>query len=163
MRVIKGSLGVLVLLAATTVVGVLTATPASAWNAYCQFRERSLHGGTWYITEGNLLRGEVCQVGKSRLILQRGDGNLVLYDENGRARWSARTYGSGPYAPAVRAEWQRDGNFVAYNAGGQVRWASNTWQACRGGCTLAVQSDGNVVIYTNTNPRRAVWATGTAH
>jgi hypothetical protein len=161
MKGIKGSLGALVLLVATTVVGVLPATPASALEASCNFRGSDLHVNIWYITEGNLLRGESCQVGDARLILHRDSGNLVLYDGNGNQRWQAGTYASGNLRAATRAEWQSDGNFVAYSDTGQVRFASNTWQACSGiGCVLAVQGDGNVVIYTNHNPRRVVWSRG---
>src|SRR3954447_10375877 len=36
--------------------------------------------------EVRLYPGAFCQIGKSQLIFQY-DGNLVLYDENGRARW----------------------------------------------------------------------------
>jgi hypothetical protein len=82
------------------------------------------------------------------------DNNLVVYDENGHARWASNTVGKGN-----KALFQSDGNFVVYNGSGTATWASNT--CCQSGNYLDVQADGNVVIYNSSN--RAIWATNTSH
>jgi hypothetical protein len=111
----------------------------------------SAAGGTqtaWAVTPMTLTRGQALGVGKAYLIMQT-DGNLVLYDEAGRARWASNTVGRGDHAT-----FQSDGNFVVYTSSGVPLWASNTWG--HPFAVLMVQEDGNVVIYPN-----AAWATNT--
>jgi hypothetical protein len=88
----------------------------------------------------------------ARLFMQ-GDGNLVVYDEFGGARWASNTVGQG-----WTALFQDDGNFVVYTRSGHPVWASNTDH--HPGSRLFVQDDGNVVIYDGSAP---IWATGTNH
>jgi len=113
---------------------------------------------TWLLGGGTVLgKGDVCQWGKARLIMQ-SDGNLVIYDENSRARWASNTVGSGDHT-----SFQTDGNFVVYTASGQALHTGNVPSntCCHTGYDLHVQEDGNVVIYApGWNP---VWATGTNH
>ena len=54
-----------------------------------------------------------------RLALQKGDGNLVVYDGSGKALWATHKYGGD------RLVMQNDGNLVVYD-GGKAIWASNT-------------------------------------
>ena len=82
------------------------------------------------------------------------DGNLVVYDEYYRARWSARTNGRGTAATI----FQQDGNLVQYDWSSRPVWASGT--CCRSDAYLTGQNDGNVVIYATNGP---IWATGTNH
>jgi hypothetical protein len=110
--------------------------------------------------------GNSWHFGRARLTMQR-DGNLVIYDQSNRARWSTRTYGSG----ATQMVFQHDGNLVLYTAGyARAVWASGTRHACRGGSglrveTLGLQSDSNFVIYCRVNRNDpgmyAIWSTGT--
>ncbi|MBB5121352.1 lectin [Streptomyces eurocidicus] len=86
-------------------------------------------------------------------LVMQSDGNLVVYDEFGRARWASRTVGQG-----WTAQFQTDGNFVVYTRNGRAVWDSKT--AGHPGSRLAVQDDGNVVIYDGS---QAIWSTGTAH
>ena len=51
---------------------------------------------------------------------------------------------------------QSDGNLVTYEFGGKSTWASHT--SGRPGAYLAVQDDGNVVVYDGS---KALWATDT--
>jgi hypothetical protein len=51
---------------------------------------------------------------------------------------------------------QDDGNFVLYDQDNAPVWASNT--DGNPGAYLAVQDDGNVVVYQNGSP---LWATNT--
>nr|WSY57016.1 protein kinase [Streptomyces sp. NBC_00886] len=96
--------------------------------------------------------GKFVETVRSKLIMQP-DGNLVLYDESGTARWASRTEGTGN-----TAVFQEDGNFVVYNAQQQPLWSSNTQGA--DGATLKVLEDGNMVIATDVE---VVWQTDTAH
>lgn len=90
---------------------------------------------------------------KAKLYFQP-DGNLVVYDEFGRPRWSSHTLGRGN-----TVSFQPDGNFVVYDGGGRPSWAANT--CCWSGNKLDIQSDGNVVIY---NPFFIpLWSTNTSH
>ncbi|WP_079125349.1 hypothetical protein [Streptomyces lushanensis] len=97
--------------------------------------------------------GQSCSVGKSSLRMQT-DGNFVLYDENNRARWATNTQGRGDWA-----RFGADGNLIVYDINGQPVWVSNT--CCHSDYFLAVQADGNVVIYQNGYIAR--WSTGTRH
>lgn len=94
------------------------------------------------------------QTPKACLIFQ-GDGNLVVYDEKGAARWNSGTWG---YTNAY-ADFQTDGNLVVYTHTGVPLWNSGTYKSP--GATLWVQADGNVVIYNKTGT--PVWATYTDH
>lgn len=99
----------------------------------------------------SLQKGESLQSqnGKYTFVLQ-DDGNLVLYENGGRALWATGTNGR-----AVRfAVMQGDGNFVIYGYPNAI-WASNTVGTQN--AFLVVQDDGNVVIYGY----KAAWATGT--
>ncbi|MBD2330103.1 hypothetical protein [Alkalinema sp. FACHB-956] len=55
-----------------------------------------------------------------------------------------------------RLVFQADGNLVVYNTAGRPLWATGTNGT--GANILAVQSDGNVVLYENGNP---LWASNT--
>ncbi|MGK5546119.1 hypothetical protein ACSNOH_15490 [Streptomyces sp. URMC 127] len=88
----------------------------------------------------------------ARLVMQ-SDGNLVIYDEFGRARWATGTVGQG-----WRAAFQEDGNFVVYTRSGRAVWSSRT--AGHPGSRLVVQDDGNVVIYDGS---QAIWSSRTNH
>lgn len=131
---------------------------AAAHEAKCQFRTKKQVGNNWHIPEGGgtLERGEVCQIGDAKLIMQN-DGNLVLYNP-GRVAFASGTTEGGPQPAAWNAMFQTDGNFVVRNYNPKTpRWASNTWSTCGGSaaCELVIQGDGNVVIY---NGDQAVWA-----
>lgn len=90
---------------------------------------------------------------KAKLYFQP-DGNLVVYDEFGRARWSSHTVSRGN-----KTLFQSDGNFVVYDGSGHPTWTSNT--CCWSGNKLDIQTDGNVVIY---NPFFfPLWSTNTNH
>ncbi|MBK7826920.1 hypothetical protein [Nannocystis sp.] len=98
------------------------------------------------------------------------DGNLVLYRSSGRkALWASNTMGGEKRARKLLM--QGDGNFVLYwtspNIGSysptsmegfHPRWSTNTHG--NPGAFLALQDDGNLVIYTADNTR-ALWASGT--
>ena len=100
-----------------------------------------------------LATGDEVVTPKATLIMQN-DGNLVVYDETGRARWASNTVGRGTIA-----NFQSDANFVVYDFNNNPVWASNT--CCHSDAYLAIQFDGNVVIYGGPNGL-ALWSTRTA-
>jgi hypothetical protein len=121
--------------------------------------------------------GTDCQYGRS--FAMQSDGNLVVYSNTGKALWSSGTYGH----PGASLAVQNDGNVVIYDAG-KALWASGTvvpgapgapagcgaikpgqglevgqsFKSCDSRFTLAMQSDGNLVLYEGS---KALWATGT--
>jgi hypothetical protein len=99
-----------------------------------------------------LRAGQTLDAKRARLHMQT-DGNLVVYDENGKARWATMTFGSN-----YQAVFQADGNLVVYTSANRPVWASNTYG--HNGSVLKIQEDGNVVIYDNG---RAIWASNTQH
>ncbi len=60
-------------------------------------------------------------IGEGARAVFQADGNFVVYDKDGRARWSSGTYGRG----ATRLFLQPDGNLVIYSNNGAL-WASGT-------------------------------------
>jgi hypothetical protein len=113
--------------------------------------------------------------------IMQTDGNFVLYGHHSNALWASHTDGHGGAFLAL----QDDGNLVVYAPGGKPIWASNTelpapppapsgcgefhpgqgltagesYTSCGGVYTLAMQTDGNLVLYHNG--KGALWATGT--
>ncbi|MGW3985303.1 hypothetical protein [Streptomyces mirabilis] len=108
-------------------------------------------GTTLYVyRDEQLLPGESWKTNRMTMIMQ-GDGNLVLRDENGRARWHSGTVGTG-----YRAIMQADGNLVVYNQDNQGVWSAGT--ANHDGAVLCLQDDGNVSVrYQGT----VIWSTRT--
>ncbi len=88
--------------------------------------------------------------GRFKLAMQ-SDGNLVLYGD-GLVLWDSGTLNDAPDS----AMMQGDGNFVIYKANRPI-WSSGTSSAVRGSYRLAVQSDGNVVVYSPAN--KPLWQT----
>ncbi|MGV9563816.1 hypothetical protein [Streptomyces sp. NPDC003480] len=99
-----------------------------------------------------LSAGESWSATLAHLVMQ-SDGNLVIYDENGHARWASNTSGAGN-----RAVFQEDGNLVVYNSSNQTLWSSGT--AGHNGAELVLQDDGNVVI---SQGGAALWSSRTEH
>ena len=77
--------------------------------------------------------------GRHRLVHQ-DDGNVVLYDDQGRALWQTGTAGT----PTDRLIFQGDGNLVLYGDDGSPLWQTGTHGR---GDVLVVQDDTNVVVY----------------
>ena len=113
--------------------------------------------------------------------VMQGDGNFVLYGKHSNPLWSSGSNGHGGASLAL----QNDGNAVVYAPGGKAVWASNTvvpgappapagctvihpgqgltagesFSSCNGQYLLAMQTDGNLVLYHNG--KGAIWSTGT--
>lgn len=109
-----------------------------------------LSGDMWILAEGtHFLYDDFVQVGGSRLVFQR-DGNLVLYDELGRAVWASGTDHRGQ-----EGIFQHDGNLVVYVSRGRP-FASRT--CCHPDLELAVHSAHHLRIY-NLTTGFGLWAT----
>ena len=79
------------------------------------------------------------------ILIYQTDGNLVIYEGSvsaSGARWATGKIGAPGYA------WmQTDGNFVTYDSADRPTWSSQT--SNRAGAWLALQDDGNLVVYLN--------------
>ncbi|HUD10507.1 MAG TPA: hypothetical protein VMR28_02420 [Candidatus Saccharimonadales bacterium] len=90
--------------------------------------------------------------GHYKLVLQ-SDGNLVLYDNNGKPLWASGTNGDSTAFLAM----QGDGNLVLYGTNGSPLWYSGT--SGNSDLRLVTQQDGNLVLYNPVNV--PLWDTGT--
>ncbi len=96
-----------------------------------------------------ILPGYQCNVAEGYLIFQ-SDGNLVIYDNQGKSLWATDTSWWENWA-----EFQSDGNFVIYN-GNLPQFATYTdgW-----GHLMTFQDDRNLVIYDKD--KISIWSSGT--
>lgn len=100
---------------------------------------------------GQLLRSGT---GNYRLILQKSDGNLVLYDDTNRAVWAPRNEIGRSLGGAASAVMQEDGNFVLYTPSREALWATDT--DGNGGARLYLRSDGTLEVQAPGG--RTVWS-----
>ncbi|MFE5023394.1 hypothetical protein ACFRAO_08780 [Streptomyces sp. NPDC056656] len=98
-------------------------------------------------------RGQSVSTNRISLTMQQ-NGNLVIFDTNGRARWSSGTSGRGD-----RAVFQGDGNLVVLAADGTTVWSTRT--DGNPGAQLVLQNDGNVTIQSAGG--RFLWGSGTQY
>lgn len=89
--------------------------------------------------------------GRFRLLMQ-ADGNLVLY-QGDSALWSSQTNGTG----ANFAAFGLDCRLAVYQGGASL-WSSGAPSVA--GCNLALQNDGNLVIYSPSGS--PVWTSNTS-
>ncbi|AHH97924.1 hypothetical protein GCM10010174_29310 [Kutzneria viridogrisea] len=108
---------------------------------------------TYYFQRGSYLEVNKAYSNSHGTLVFQSDGNLVVYNEYGRALWNAGTYHRGK-----TAVFQGDGNFVVYDGFGTAVWDAGTTGR---GNTLVFQTDGNLVIYDLAN--QAAWNSRTGH
>jgi hypothetical protein len=82
----------------------------------------------------------------------QGDGNLVLYRNDGTPVWGSGTDGK---QPVNVVKMQDDGNFVMYLQDGTPVWNSGT--PGHPGDTLVLRDDGSLALY---DTGRVVWSVG---
>ncbi|AUG80462.1 hypothetical protein CFP65_5776 [Kitasatospora sp. MMS16-BH015] len=99
------------------------------------------------------------QAGYNQLAFQN-DGNIVAKWQGSPAYQFPNTWGQ-----ATRFCMQADGNLVAYGNQNQVLWALNQVDGNRyyAGDVLAVQTDGNLVVYRDYGNGDVLWTTNTYH
>lgn len=114
------------------------------------------------VTSGSVLYSQqyiperACITSKNghRFCLQ-GDGNIVLYDPTGKAKWSSKTFGR---SGQMKLFMQNDGNLVGLDANNGAFWASRSYYGgSRAPYKLMMQDDGNAVIYDKNNT--VIWTT----
>jgi hypothetical protein len=116
------------------------------------FHKQQLPAGNGQVREciSTSQSGYIADNGWYKLAWQ-SDGNLVIYDHDGKPKWASGTNSSNTTSLC----WQGDGNLVIYGTNGP-KWATGTnpW-----GDVLIFQTDCNLVIYGSAgNPR---WASHT--
>jgi hypothetical protein len=109
-----------------------------------------------------ILPSQACAIGKARLAME-SSGTLVIFDELGQAQ---KSYGSS--AHGAYAMLHEEGVLALHDAGDQVVWSADVTPLAPGEvATLAVQADGNVVIYARPEippfTWRPTWAANTQH
>ncbi|RPK33292.1 protein kinase [Streptomyces sp. ADI93-02] len=100
----------------------------------------------------SLPAGQTWSTNRTRMVMQT-NGDLVIYDEDYRRRWSSGTAGSG-----YRAFFQGDGNLVVFDRAGEPQWHSGSYS--HEGAVLCLGADGSVNILHND---QVLWSANTAH
>ena len=104
----------------------------------------------------SLSSGEFLQFANKKFIMQT-DGNLVMYDERGRALFASNTdWGPGLVA-GYHVTFQADCNVVIYSISGAAVWASNTARptnSCSGGVVTVVD---RLRFFDGSNVRTVAW------
>ena len=83
--------------------------------------------------------------GNDRLVLQE-DGNLVIYDRAGHAIWATATTGSNRATSLIVGA---GGDVVLRAPSGRIVWSTKS--AATAPATLAIQDDGNLVLYAQNH------------
>jgi hypothetical protein len=94
-------------------------------------------------------------------LLMQTDGNLVLYQDAidvSTAYWATNTWALPANERPTSALIQVDAHFVLYDANGVARWASGTWGPGYVAPYVALEDDGNLIIYHDGT--RPLWASG---
>ncbi|MDX3849463.1 protein kinase domain-containing protein [Streptomyces sp. AK02-01A] len=126
--------------------GAVPSAAPSQQPSALQWTTKCVQPNTW------LLTGQAWSTNRTRMVM-RTDGNLVIYDENARRRWSSGTSGSD-----YRAFFQGDGNLVVFDPDGVPQWHSGNYG--HDGAILCLGADGSVNVLHND---QVVWSAGTAH
>ncbi|MGK3940968.1 mannose-binding protein [Streptomyces caeruleatus] len=82
--------------------------------------------------------GESWSTNRIKMVMQ-ADGNLVVYNEKGKATWASMTFGQNH-----TARFQTDGNLVIHNGDDRPIWGADVWG--HPGAKLILRTDGKVVI-----------------
>lgn len=134
-----------------TIFALLTAHVANAQNSTLKAGESITTGQTLVSEDGKftfkLVANDAQKAGlksgdrwiKSSKLLLQADGNLVIYDSNGKVDWSSKTqayfdkkYGTAAFKP-VKMVVGSDGSFNLYNAAGEKVWSQKISNITRTG------------------------------
>ncbi len=114
-------------------------------------------------SDGTLFSSGTAGTPGARVVMQT-DGNLVLYDAAGKARWSTGTWGH----PGSTALLRSGGTLLIEQPDGRTLWSSgaavlqagqsltpgSSMYAAGGQLRLSMQTDGNLVVYRD---RTVLW------
>ncbi|MFJ3670369.1 mannose-binding protein [Streptomyces sp. NPDC090106] len=92
--------------------------------------------------------GESWSTNRIKMVMQP-DGNLVVYNENGKATWASMTFGENH-----TARFQTDGNLVIHNGDDRPIWGADVWG--HPNAKLILRTDGKVVIMDGST---VTWST----
>ncbi|KAI1170339.1 bulb-type lectin domain-containing protein [Nemania sp. FL0916] len=111
--------------------------------------QNTLGNGQWLLTGTSLFSND----GSVELKMQE-DGKIAIYYD-GQCQWQ----NTAEQTSGVKGmQMQADGNLCMYDHDGKPLWHTDTASpAGDGTCILAVQNDGNVVVYKGT----PIWASNT--
>jgi hypothetical protein len=152
------------LLLLSSFIGLTQSTTASAagtyYESFCTTSSFIMQKGG---TNATFEPGKFCMLStdrKYRVVFQF-DGNLVVYNANGAASWSSKTYSQG----ATAFSFQSDGNLVIYR-NTTALWSSRTsgqwFNATTSTLRITMQNDGNFVEYKSpmfsTDNQTALWS-----
>lgn len=107
------------------------------------------------IGKDDILKKTFLSLYGTKLRNKQSCGNIEVGSvNNGTTRFS--TDKSWQLCSGYKVVFQKDGNLVVLNRGGKVVWSSGTHN--KGADRLAMQADGNLVIYKQSYP---IWSSGT--
>ncbi|GAW52461.1 hypothetical protein PD653_4558 [Nocardioides sp. PD653] len=117
--------------------------------------------GDWAVCGDTLYRNQNLDVGQwlrssngAYTLVMQSDANLVLY-HGSRAIWASGTNGR----PVHHLKLHDNGCMALIDSSGNWLWRPSPDPCNKGGDHLAVQNDGNLVLYAGS---RAVWASNTS-
>jgi transcriptional regulator with XRE-family HTH domain len=117
----------------------------------CQFSHSRMGKALWleaFVVDpgGTLRRGEVCQIGRAHVTVEEEGGLTVRIVGRRDVEWKSSWF-TRRGAKTDRAVFTADGRLSTYDAANTELWVSHRpTQSAEG--QLAVQSDGNLVIYS---------------
>ncbi|NUS23063.1 MAG: mannose-binding protein [Streptomyces sp.] len=117
-------------------------TPSATRSARTTEKEAEPTTPVWTSTSvsapSTLSAGESWSTNRIKMVMQ-SDGNLVVYNEKGKATWASMTFGANH-----TARFQTDGNLVIHNGDDRPIWGADVWG--HPGAKLILRADGKVVI-----------------
>ncbi|PWI13046.1 mannose-binding protein [Streptomyces sp. Act143] len=127
-------------------------TPSATRSAKSPDKEPEPRTPVWTSTSvtapSTLSAGESWSTNRIKMTMQT-DGNLVVYNEKGKATWASMTFGAHH-----TARFQTDGNLVIHNGDDKPIWGADVWG--HPGAKLVLRADGKVVIMDGTD---VTWST----
>ncbi|WP_329343138.1 mannose-binding protein [Streptomyces sp. NBC_00663] len=127
-------------------------TPSATRSAKTTEKEAEARTPVWTSTSvsapSTLSAGESWSTNRIKMTMQ-SDGNLVVYNEKGKATWASMTFGANH-----TARFQTDGNLVIHNGDDRPIWGADVWG--HPGAKLILRADGKVVIMDGTT---VTWST----
>ncbi|MDR7320720.1 MULTISPECIES: helix-turn-helix domain-containing protein [Catenuloplanes] len=126
------------------------AAPDNPTSPMCQFSHSEMGKALWLeafviAPGGTLRRGEVCRIGRAHVTVE-ADGLTVRVVGQRDVEWKSGWF-SGAEATTDRAVFTADGRLSTYDVTNTELWASHRPARATEG-QLAIQSDGNLVIYS---------------
>ncbi len=94
--------------------------------------------------------------GQYKAILQKSDGNFVIYDRSGKALWATNVYGGSGWKLAM----QSDGNLVVYDGSNKAKWSTDSYEITpTRQYFLKIEDNGELNVYRGrvSSPEGVLW------